>query len=74
MAFYHVEIGYRTKRGGVCLGMTVKAFGPDEAEEIARKRTLHGYPARKFAFSRIREATASDLRIGVFDETVARNG
>lgn len=26
MAYYRIELGYRTKRGGVSLGMTVKAF------------------------------------------------
>lgn len=65
MAFYHVEIGYRTKRGGVALGMTVKAFDADEAEEIAKDRTLKGYPARKWAYTSTREADASDISLGV---------
>ena len=65
MAPYHVEIGYRTKRGGVAIGMTVEAFGPDEAEEMAREKILIGYPARKFCFSHIRKATKSDIALGV---------
>lgn len=68
MAYYHVEIGYRTKRGGVALGMTVKAFGPDEAEEIARDQVLKGYPARRWCFTKVREADAADIRIGVVNE------
>lgn len=55
MAKYRVEIGYRTKSGGVAVGMTIDAFGPDEAEEIAREKVLKGYPARKWAYSDIRE-------------------
>lgn len=71
MAYYHVEIGYQTKRGGVALGMTVKAFDPDEAEGIARDHTLKGYPARKWRFSNVREADAADIRIGVVNEPKA---
>ncbi len=56
MASYHVEIGYRTKRGGVAEGMTIEAFGPDEAEEIAREKVLKGHPARKFAYASVRES------------------
>lgn len=65
MAFYHVEVGYRTKRGGVALGMTVEAFGPDEAEGMARQKALTGYRARKFCYSVVREATESDIALGV---------
>jgi hypothetical protein len=65
MANYRVEIAYRTKRGGVCVGMTVAAFGPDEAEEIATARIITPYKARKFAFCRISEATAQDIAMGV---------
>ena len=52
MAKYRVEVAYRTKRGGVCLGMTVEA--DDEAEAIAKaeREVLHGRPARKRAYTR----------------------
>lgn len=65
MAFYHVTIGYSTKRGGVALGMTVEAFDPDHAEDIARAKALDGYPARKWRFSNVREATADDMFLGI---------
>jgi hypothetical protein len=65
MNLYRVEIAYRTKRGGVCEGMTVEAFDPDEAEEIGKKVVLHAHPARKFAFSRISTATPNDIAMGV---------
>lgn len=65
MAHYHVEIGYRTKRGGVAVGMTVKAFGPDEAEEYAREHVIGKRSARQWAYTRIREATDLDIRLGV---------
>lgn len=67
MAFYRIEIGYRTKRGGVAVGMTVKAFGPEEAEEYAQERILGKYPSRKWAYTYICEATKSDICLGVFD-------
>lgn len=56
MAKYRVEIAYSTKRGGVCVGMEVDAFGPDEAVEIGRDKVLKGYPARKFRWSTVTEA------------------
>lgn len=55
MAKYHVEVGYLTKRGGVSIGMVIDAFDSDEAEDIARKKVLKGYPARKWMFSNVRE-------------------
>lgn len=57
MAFYNVEIFYRTKRNGTACGMMVEAFGPDEAEEIARDHVLKGYPARQWVGSNITEVT-----------------
>lgn len=71
MAYYHVEVGYRTKRGGVAMGMTVKAFGPDEAEEIARERAIGKHRARRWVFTNIREAEASDIALGVVNEPPA---
>ena len=68
MAYYHVEIAYRTKRSGTVVGMTVKAFDPDEAVEIARADILGGYPARQFAYSNVREATETDIGLGVINE------
>lgn len=68
MAYYHVTLGYRTKRGGVSIGMTVKAFGPDEAVEIAQKKYLHPFKARKFSSSNVKEADASDISLGVVNE------
>lgn len=65
MAYYHVEIGYRTKRSAIAEGMTIKAFGPDEAEEVARARVLDKYPARQWCFTDIREATEADISLGV---------
>lgn len=65
MATYHVDVAYKTKRQAVCFGMTVEAFGPDEAEEIARNRVLKGYPARKFCWSKVSEATPADIALGV---------
>ena len=71
MAYYYVEIAYRfaKRKGGVSTGMTIKAFGPDEAEQIARDMELKGKPSRKFAWSRIREATESDKKLGVINES-----
>lgn len=66
MAHYHVQIGYATKRVGTELGMTVEAFGPDEAEEVAKTWALDGHPARKWHYTKIREATASEIACGVF--------
>lgn len=67
MAFYHVEVGYTVgkRKTGVALGMTVKAFGPDEAEEIAIERTLEGKANRKWHFSKVREADSDDIKLGV---------
>lgn len=65
MAFYRVEIGYRTKRRGVALGMTVKAFNDEEAEQIARDKAIKGYPARKWCYSDVREADPTDINNGV---------
>jgi len=59
MPKYHVEIGYRTKRGGVAVGMEVEAFGPDEAEEIAHDKILKGYPRRKWQFTKVMAAGAT---------------
>lgn len=64
-ACFRVEVGYRTKRGGVCLGMTVKAAYEDEADAKARKIALDGYPARKWCFSRVSKATRHDIAMGV---------
>jgi hypothetical protein len=72
MACYHVEVGYRTKRGGVAVGMTVKAFGPDEAEYFARDYVIGKHRARRWVFTDIREATETDIRIGVVNERSAR--
>lgn len=64
MAFYRVELGYYTKRGGVEMGMTVKAFGPDQAQEYAEDKYISRYPARKFAYCKISEATEQDIKLG----------
>ncbi len=69
MALYHVEIGYKTKRSACAVGMTVKAFGPDEAEGFAREKIVGKYPARKWCFSDVREATEGDIACGVFEAT-----
>lgn len=71
MAHYHVEVGYRTKRGGVAVGMTVKAFGPDEAEEFAREYVIGKRPTRKWVYTDIREATASDISLGVVNARIS---
>jgi len=63
MAKYHVEVGYRTKRGGVALGMEVEAFGPEEAEEIAERKTLKGYPARKWCYTKVSESNTTTVRM-----------
>ena len=74
MAYYHVELGYYTKRGGVALGMTVKAFGPDEASEFVEGKYLRPYKARKFGFCRVREATPEDMSLGVANEPTMVDG
>jgi hypothetical protein len=56
MATYYVQVGYKTKRGGVELGMDVEAFSPEDAEESGKDRALKGYPARKWCYTRVREA------------------
>lgn len=56
MAKYYVEVAYRTKRGGVSVGMTVDAFNDSEATEIAEKAVLKGYPARKWVYTRVTES------------------
>lgn len=38
------------------LGMDVEAFTPEEAEEIGKDRALKGKPARKWCYTRVREA------------------
>lgn len=65
MAYYKVTLGYKTKRGGVAMGMTVKAFEPDEAVELVKKHHLYPYKARQFCFSDVREADADDIALGV---------
>ena len=67
MAYYYVQLGYRFKkrRTGEAVGMTVKAFGPDEARELVEEKYLHPYPAREFAFCNVREATPEDMALGV---------
>lgn len=55
MAKYHVTVAYQTKREGVALGMDIEAFGPDEAQEIAERKVLKRYPARKWAYTRVEE-------------------
>lgn len=67
MAFYHVEVGYRFKKRktGEAVGMTVEAFGPDEAEEMVRERYVDKYPSRIWVFTKIREATPSDMALGI---------
>jgi hypothetical protein len=69
MAYYHVEVGYVVgkRKSGVALGMTVKAFDAEEAEEIARKHALAGKKNRKWHFSNTREATESDIKLGVIN-------
>lgn len=71
MAYYYIEVGYRTKRGGVALGMTVKAFGPEEADEIAREKAIGRSKARQWIYSDIREATVADISLGVVNERTA---
>jgi hypothetical protein len=70
MPSYHIEVGYRTKRGGVAVGMTVFGFDQDEAEEFAKRHILHKHPARKWAFTRTYEAIEADIRLGVFNTEV----
>ena len=70
MAHYHAEVGYRTKRGGTAVGLTVKAFGPDEAEDVAREYVIGKHRARQWIFTKIREVTASDISLGVLNECV----
>ncbi len=53
MNTYRVEVGYKTKREAVSLGMTIKAYSEDEAEDKALEKALKGYPARKWMFTRI---------------------
>lgn len=62
MAKYHVEVGYRTKRGGVALGMDVEAFDPEQAEEIAERKALKGYPARKWCYTKVSEGVTTTIR------------
>lgn len=70
MAYYYVELAYRfaKRKTGVRTGMTIRAFSPDEAEEIVRDKLLKGFPARRFAWSKIREATPNDMKLGVVNE------
>lgn len=67
MAFYHVEVGYTVgkRKTGIAIGMTVKAFNDEEAEEIARERALEGKKNRKWHYSNTREATAADIACGI---------
>jgi hypothetical protein len=59
MPKYRVEVAYRTKREGVCLGMTVEADDEDDAIEKGQKIALKGYPARKHAWTRCSLETTS---------------
>lgn len=63
MAEYYVQVAYRTKRSGVCLGMHIDAFGPDEAEREGLHRALDGYPARKLAWCKVSEAGSNKFTI-----------
>jgi hypothetical protein len=56
MARYRVEIGYRTKREAICLGMEIEAFNDTEAEEKAIAKHITPYPARRWVFTRVTEA------------------
>ena len=69
MAFYHVEVGYVVgkRKTGVAVGMTVKAFNDEEADEIAREIALGGKKNRKWHYSDVREATKSDIALGVIN-------
>lgn len=55
MAKYHVRIGYTTQRGGTDIGMDVDAFGPDEAEEIAKDKIIKPYAARTWRYTKVSE-------------------
>lgn len=55
MPKYRVEVAYRTKRGGVCLGRQVEAPDEEAAIQIAEDATLKGYPGRKWAYTRCTE-------------------
>lgn len=59
MSKYRVEVAYRTKRGGVCRGMEINAFSPEEAQEAAERQILEGYPARKWAYTRVSQGKTS---------------
>jgi hypothetical protein len=61
VAYYRVEIAYRTKRQAVCCGMVVQAFNDTEAEEQAMAKIVAPYPARKWAYTRIAEATPREV-------------
>jgi hypothetical protein len=56
MAKYRVDVGYKTKREAISLGMEIEAFNDTEAGEIAEAKVLKGYPARKWVFTRVSEA------------------
>lgn len=58
MAKYRVEVAYRTKREGFCVGMTVDAFNDTDAADIAEAKVLKGYPARKWIFTHVSEEKA----------------
>ncbi len=67
MGIYRMEVGWYTKRQRIADGFQVKAFGPDEAEDYARKIVLKGHPARKIAYIKIEEATEQDIARGYYE-------
>lgn len=68
MPYYHVELGYYTKRGGVALGITVKAVDAEDAEDLVCAKYLRPYPARKFGFCKVEDATPYHMSLGVANE------
>lgn len=50
---YRVEIAYRTKRGGVCVGMFVHANDEAEAKLQGEIEVIYGRPARKFMWTKV---------------------
>lgn len=45
---YRVEVAYKTKRGGVLIGMTIDADSHMQAHEKAERKVIRPYPARVF--------------------------
>jgi hypothetical protein len=59
---WRVELGYRTKRGGVALGMTIDADNADDAEEIAKAKHIAPYRARKWVYTILDDVPVTHAR------------